>query len=255
MGDYRLDKWVIFGISPPGTALLLGTLALLLAARRRPRMAGVLALVGMLWLYAASTPQVSHAMRGALERAHPYVAPQQLPRVDVVVVLGGGIEPPSPGHPRPELHAATDRVWFGAQLYRAGRAPRVLLSGGADPQRYTASEAAAMRELMLDLGVPAEAIVLEERSRNTRENARFSAPLLRERGASRILLVTSALHMPRALPLFQAQGLQVVPAPTDHEARDVSGWPAAQRWLPSVDALQGSTNAIKEWVGRLAQRT
>ncbi|MBV5273815.1 MAG: YdcF family protein, partial [Lamprocystis purpurea] len=74
------------------------------------------------------------------------------------------------------------------------------------------------------LGVPERAMVLEEQSRNTRENARFSVALLRERGIGSMVLVTSALHMRRALGLFAAEGMQVFPAATDHEARRPAAW-------------------------------
>jgi len=127
-----------------------------------------------------------------------------------------------------------------------------------------------MRELLLDMGVPDAALVLEEDSRNTRENAVFSARVLvgpvsdRDEVAGsyrgqrplpqrtaptggRVLLVTSALHMRRALALFEAQGLEVVPVPADHEARHRF---AAVDWLPDADALDGSARAMKELVGR-----
>jgi len=108
-----------------------------------------------------------------------------------------------------------------------------------------------MRGLLLDFGVPARAMLLEERSRTTAENAFYSVQLLRQRRIDTVLLVTSALHMERARRLFEAQGLRVIPVATDHEARDTSRMPAWQRWLPSADALDGSARALKEWVGRL----
>ena len=79
----------------------------------------------------------------------------------------------------------------------------------------------------------------------------FTADILARRGINRILLVTSALHMPRSLALFEAQGLEVIPAATDHEVTPLPGW---RKWLPDTAALDGSSRAIKEIVGRLVGR-
>jgi uncharacterized SAM-binding protein YcdF (DUF218 family) len=109
--------------------------------------------------------------------------------------MGGAMEPPDAMRPWPNLGAAADRVWHASRLYAAGKAPVVLLSGGSDLTEVAQPEALAMRQFMLDLGVPAAALLTEERSRNTRENSEMSAKLLRERGIQKVLLLTSALHM------------------------------------------------------------
>ncbi len=127
----------------------------------------------------------------------------------------------------------------------------LILTGGHDPQYRATSSAEAMRRFMSALGVPDSAMVLEERSRNTTQNADFTADILAERGIGRILLVTSALHMPRSVALFKAQGLKVIAAATDHEVRPLQAW---RNWLPDTDALDGSSRAIKEIVGRLVGR-
>ena len=121
----------------------------------------------------------------------------------------------------------------------------VLLSGGSDMTAALYAESLGMRQFMLDLGVPAAALLTEERSRNTRENAEMSARLLRERGIQKVLLVTSALHLRRALHLFEHQGLLVHPVATDQ-----GGSPNARmNWLPDAHALDGSGRAFKEMVG------
>ena len=170
-----------------------------------------------------------------------------------MAVLGGVVSPPMIGHMEIDLKSSADRVWYAARQFHAGKAPLVLLSGGGDLEHQAFSEARAMAVFVQDLGVPAQALVLEEISRNTRGNAAFSAALLKARGIEHILLVTSALHMSRALALFKAQGLQVTPAPTDFEAGQEPslGLPA---WLPDAGALNRSALAMKElvglWVGR-----
>ena len=243
------DKLVIALISPLGSALALGVLALLLSARRRLKGGLVAAALAVLWLTVFSLPIVSHALRGALETDHPPVEPVSLPTAQAIVVLGGGIRPPDVAGGVPDLSGAADRVWFAARLFHAGKAPVMVLSGGSNPQVSATSEARAMREFAVDLGIPIGAMLLEEQSRNTRENARFTAELLRP--SAHILLVTSALHMHRAKALFETNGFTVTPAPADHEARTRFG---AVDWLPDAEALDGSARAIKELVGRRVGR-
>lgn len=246
-----LDKLIIALISPLGTALVLGMLALVLAGRRCRRRALGLGVLALVWLWGWSLPPVSQVLLAAVEADHPAVPVPALPQAQAIVVLGGGIQPPELATQWPDMMDAADRVWHAARLYHAGKAPLLVLSGGSNPAVSASSEAAAMRLLLSDLGVPASAMVLEERSRNTRDNARYTAELLRPRELSRILLVTSALHMRRAQALFEAQGLTVTPVATDHETRNRFD---LTDWLPSADALNGSARAMKEVLGRLAGR-
>lgn len=182
-----------------------------------------------------------------MEAPYAYISPSKARTADAIVLLGGGVQPSSIDYPRPTPRSANDRVRHAARLFKAGRAPVLVLSGGSSRQLFTSTEAEAMRELLLELGVPASAMLLEDRSMNTRENAAYTAELLRTRGIHRILLVTSAWHMARAEALFRAQGLEVIPAPADHLARDLSRHEWWQRWLPSADALEMSARLIKEW--------
>lgn len=242
------SKLAIALISPLGTSLLLGMLALVLGGLGRRRVALGFGLFALLWLWVWSLPFASIGLRAALEGDYP---PQQISdfsAAPAMVVLGGSIVPPSFKVASANLTDAADRIRFAAQLYHAGKAPLVVLTGGSDLDISLTSEAEAMRLLLRELGVPHSAMVLEEASRTTHENAQFTALLLRERGISQVLLVTSALHMRRAVAHFESAGIQVLPAATDHEARAVASW---QKWLPDAGALDGSGRAMKEWVGCL----
>ena len=207
-------------------------------------MLGALALV---WLWLWSMPVASHWLTNQIENQIPQVPMASVPHAQAIVVLGGTVKPPSGTSTEINLGRA-GRIWYAARLFHADKAPLVLLSGGGDLERQAFSEARAMALFLQDLGVPAQAVALEEASRNTRENAAFSAELLKARGIEHILLVTSALHMPRALPLFKAQGIKVTPAPTDFEAGQEPPH-GLLAWLPDAGALNGSALAMKELVG------
>lgn len=245
-----LSKLLTQLIYPLTLCLLLVPLGLLLLRRGWRRSGRGLVTFGLGWLLLWSLPVPSFWLCATLERQYAQREAAAYPITAAIVVLGGGIETTRPGwRDSPNLRNAADRVWFAAQLYHAGRAPLVILSGGRlDEGEAIGSEAASMARFIEDLGVPADALALEEASRNTWENALFTASLLRERGIDDVLLVTSAMHMRRAAALFRAQGLHVVEAATDFEATPPLGpWP--MRWLPDAQSLDASSRALKECLG------
>ena len=197
---------------------------------------------------------VADALLGSLENDYPAMAPADTPRADVVVVLGGITYPALPPLVRPDVGPAFDRLLHGLRLLRAGRAPRVMLSGGGIRflQGSVRSEAQRLRDMALEYGAEPDALILEERSRNTYENALFSAELMRERGWERALLVTSAAHMPRAVGCFRTQGVEVIPAPADFQVVPRPLTP--DRLLPTSSALDASSSALKEYAVTLAYR-
>jgi len=247
-----LAKLVTSLVSPLGTALLLGLLALFLSFRRHMRAAAVVGICAVAWLWLWSTPAGSLSLRTYLESQHPALPVAALPKADAIVVLGGAVSPPEAPRLDVDLGSAADRVWHAARLYHAGKAPLIVLSGGSDPAISAISEAESMQLFLRALGVPDSAMLLEIRSRNTRENAEFSAELLRAHGLRRILLVTSALHMHRAIGEFSGRGLEVTPATTDIEAVETPAdlW----RYLPDAEALSASARALKELVGQWVVR-
>ncbi|MGP9833515.1 YdcF family protein [Marinobacter sp. NSM] len=237
--------------SPLGASLLGGLLALLLSIVDRRRLAFWFGVLALLWLWFWSLPAASNWLRGYLEDQHPLMMVQAVPQAEAIVVLGGGVAPAGHGEPYSNLESGTDRVWHAARLFHASKAPRVRLTGGNDPDHGATSEAEAMRQFMIERGVSDRSIVLEQRSRNTSQNAAYSAEILAGAGDNRILLVTSAYHPPRAKGLFEAQGLEVIPVATDHEVLSRPLW---RNLLPETSALDGSSRAIREIVGRLVGR-
>lgn len=247
----KFAGWVL---SPLPLALFGGALAMLLRAIGWRLTGMALAIFSFAGLWLASTPWCAQTLAHALERRYPALSVAQTPKADAALVLGGvlGAAAP-PERPHFNLGPAADRVWHAAALYRAGKVRWVLLVGGNQPGfEAAAPEAETMREMLLTLGVPATAIRLETRSRNTEENARNSLALVRQLQVRRLLLVTSALHMPRAMTIFNESfrhsGVELLSAATDVET--VSGEPhPVWQWLPDVKALAHSSRAIKEYLG------
>lgn len=214
----------------------------------------------LLWL--GGNRWVSLGLKRSLE--WQYFPPETLPKVDAIVVLGGGTE--AGQYPRPivELNSAGDRVLYAGWLYHQGVAPHILLSGGYIPWmgETTSSPAEEMSVILEMLDVPDEALWLEAESRNTYENALRSKEILERKGINQIVLVTSATHMPRAVGLFEKQELIVIPAPTDYSVDQATWnhlwvpnvWIQLLNLLPSANNLSGTTTALKEYFGIIMSR-
>ncbi|MCB1679664.1 MAG: YdcF family protein [Halioglobus sp.] len=230
---------------PLSQALLLCLAGLLLLLLRRERAAFVAGLLGVGWLYLCSTALVADLLMAQLERAYPPRALALTPSADAIVLLGGGVRGATHGDALADLNPQADRLVYATALYQAGRAPVILATGGNRPGARP--EAEMTRDILRVMGVPDAAILLETRSRDTHDNAVYSAALLRARDMRRVLLVTSAFHMRRAQALFEAQGLEVIPAPTDYQRLAVP--PAVPPWLPGVENLARSTHALHELLG------
>lgn len=240
---FVLAKFLTWLASPLAIAMVLGLLACWLAWRGRRRAAIAWLALTAAWLLVWSSPLFYGWFGFTLERCYPPRRAGEMPTADAIVVLGGGMTAAPGLLPYPDMTGGADRVWHAARLYRAGKAPIVIPSGKGEDQ--------ATVPLLLDLGVPAHAIRVEADSRNTVENARFTAALLKRLGCRRILLVTSAWHMRRAHLLFARTGLEVIPAATDHEAtlvRATLDW-SLPDLLPSPDALTRNTAILKEYIG------
>jgi uncharacterized SAM-binding protein YcdF (DUF218 family) len=239
-------------VYPLGLALLLLLFAFGLARHRRA--ARLVLAVAVLLLWAAASPGVALMLGEQLEAAYPEVAPAEAPSADVAVVLGGVASPLQPTQTVPDFGDAVDRVFMAAALWHAGKVKYVLVSGGNLPwQTHAAPEAAVIAALLRDLGVAPDAIVLEEASATTRENAVNSAALWQQRGFRTGLLVTSASHMPRALAAFRKVGLDLAPVPVDRRA-GLTPFRTVFDVLPDSGALHATTSVLKEWIGLAVYR-
>lgn len=252
--DIFLSKFIALFIYPVGllTCVLLAAAVLLMAGRVR---AGRLLVIGAaLFLFAAGNSWTAYTLVRSLEDDYAAQPLDDIRNADVIVVLGGGLGLPHPPRRHPHLGTGADRLLYALQLYRAGKAPHILLAGGnVFSQPDLESEAYYARELLSLWGVPESAMAMETQSRNTIQNAEYSARLLEQRGWNDVLLVTSATHMHRAVLAFRHAGIEVRPAPTDFLAVDINQ-PEALSWIPSASALSGTTHALHEYLGQLWYR-
>ena len=245
-------------IYPLGIGLLLAA-ASLLFLRKHPKLRAAAELTSLAVLLLASNHWVAFSLARSLE--WQYLPTPEIPVTEVIVLLGGGTEPAQAPRTAPELNGAGDRLLRAADLYRSGKAPAILSSGGNITwlENRPATPAGDMAILLNQMGVPANAVWLEDRSQNTYENALFCARILKQKGITKVILVTSALHMPRSAALFRKQGIQVIPAPADYTVTQ-EGWaeltssPGA--WiinvLPSAGSLSITSACLKEYLGILA---
>lgn len=232
-------------VLPPGGPLLLA-LAGLVIARRAPRTGRTLAWIGVGSLLLLSLPIVAWWLTLPFNREPFDVA--QAAGAQAVVILGGGTRRNAPEYGGDTLGRLTlERVRYGAQVAKRTRLP-VLVTGGSTPGA-TASEAALMEDaLAREYSVPVRWI--EDRSRNTYENARYSAALLKSDGVDRVVLVAHAIDMPRATAEFAESGVATVPAATGLPSR---GGLVPMDFLPSAAALQHSHDALYELLANLVR--
>ncbi|OZI19453.1 hypothetical protein CAL26_17700 [Bordetella genomosp. 9] len=234
-------------IIPLYLCLTLVGLGVVLALLRWRRTGLALALIGAAWAYAWSLPATTLWLGGILESEYPYRSPAELPTADAIVVLGGNIANDRANWFLPyERETAIRRFQTAEQLYDAGRAPRIVLSGGA--LSGDVSEAEGMAHALRQSGVPRSAMILENDSRTTYENAILTEGQLKEHNIRTVLLVTSALHMPRAMAAFRKQGVTAIPAPSQPQI-ELPASPRISPWLPDERAFDGSRSIIKEYTG------
>jgi len=236
-------------IIPQNLCVVLVVLGLLLYVIRLRKIGCLTMAAGILWVAAWSLPATSLWLGGSLESRYPYRPAAQMPVADAIVVLGGNTANGRRNWFQPyDKDTAIVRVDTATELYHAGRAPKIVLSGGA--LEGDISEAQGMAHTMKQDGVPESALLLENASRTTYENATQTEEELKEHGVKRVLLVTSSLHMPRAMAAFSKQGVSAIPAPAPPQIILPSDGSVSQ-WLPHMRTLDASRSIIKEYAGLL----
>ena len=160
-------------------------------------------------LWIAATPIFANWLTFRLESQFPSISVEMLPESDVVIVLGGVLGQPFPPRIAADFGDPADRIMHALRIYRAGKSRLILIAAGNLPwQSALVPEARLIADLLIELGVPRSALILEPESGTTRENAVNSAAIFRKNGWRNGLLVTSGTHMPRALAAFKKAGTQ-----------------------------------------------
>jgi uncharacterized SAM-binding protein YcdF (DUF218 family) len=252
-GLYKLVKYVVY---PLNWVLLLMTLTMLVSwlpqHPRRMRWLRIFATSSLILLLTICSPLVARQMLGSLEAWYAWPSLSKDDHYDAIVVLGGGVLQPGTLRPRVDLSSVSkNRTMCGVDLYQQGYANKLVFTGGTGHAFQDGpKDAPEMKRWAERLGIPAEAILTEERSRTTYENATETRGLL---GPASILLVTSASHLPRATALFRKQGFRVMPAPCDvltqHRPEDSLAQLDLFDILPNDHAIEQTTVAMTEWVG------
>ncbi|MFY9327450.1 MAG: YdcF family protein [Georgfuchsia sp.] len=230
----------------PPFGLIALALAGLWVGRRRHSVGHIMTMLALISMLALSVPIVSDGLTRSLEK-FPALSQESLSRAEAIVIIGGGMNFRAPEYGGDTVNRWTlERLRYGARLQAASGLP-ILVSGGAPYGGRP--EAEAMKESLVK-DFHGQVAWVENTSRNTAENAVYSAGVLKAAGVSRIVLVSQAWHLPRAVEYFAGQSLEVIPAPTGFASSSPS---MIANLLPSAEALSKSSNALHEWLGILVQ--
>ena len=239
-------------------ALALGVVLMLRAWLRgklpsEARFACGLTVTSLVVLYLASTPLVARWVAESLERQNPPVDPVTMPVADAIVVLGGSMYATVGPDGTTLLYArhASDRFETAMQAFSAGRAPIIAFGGGGTGVPGTPTEGEWNRARAIARGAPADRAIAGPVALYTSDESEGIARVLRERGVKRIILCSSAMHLPRACMNYEKLGFEVTPLPSDFATRG-----AAEEWswallIPRGMALSQVDAGVKEWMGLL----
>ncbi|HBF38448.1 MAG TPA: YdcF family protein [Firmicutes bacterium] len=247
---YWLKFIYITFFMPPGIfiVLLLGLGGWLLHKKER----GIaFVMLGMAFLlYIVSNYCCSDLLMHSLEYRY---RPSARIQGDVIVMLGGGatLHTPNLHHQGHLSGAAANRLLTCIQLEHQLKVP--LIVSGGQVFKNTGREAEIAQAILIDTGIPEERIHIENQSLNTTQNAENTALLLAKYHYRHPILVTSAFHMARAVKQFKKAGISVTPFPTDYRTNEKLDFIAVD-WVPTSEALDNFSIALKEYYGLLAAK-
>jgi uncharacterized SAM-binding protein YcdF (DUF218 family) len=246
---FEISKIINYLILPPGIFILLLLILSLLLVKKYLKSAKFLCWFTIIFIYLLSIKPVMNALLQPLEKRYSAITlNRNIKEIDYIVILGGGINSNSPdengyGSLSP---TALKRVIYGTRVYYKTPKPIIVSGGRVFQDNNVETEATIAKKLLIELKIPANKIFLEEKSRNTWENALF---VKKKFNPKKILLVTSAFHMQRSIYCFKQQNINCIPAPTGHivSQNDYN----FTSFLPRANSLMGSYLALKEYLGYL----
>lgn len=247
---FYASKLVWMLLAPSNLLILAAALGVALSFTRFMRAGRVLAALGVVGLLLAGFGPAGRTLARPLEDR--FARPASLGDVAGIIVLGGAI-----GASRGEVtfNASASRMTEAIDLARRFPAARLAFTGGSASLlgQDEMTEAEAARRVFVSVGIEPGRLILEDKSRNTHENAVLLKPLLGQKPGERWLLVTSAAHMPRSVGIFREAGVAVTPYPVDY----VTSGTRRDFLHVNREFSQGLTRtdqAAREWVGLIAYR-
>jgi uncharacterized SAM-binding protein YcdF (DUF218 family) len=247
---FVLSKLLDVAVDPLWWGAGLVLVGVVLLARDKRRRLGVgLSSAGLGVLLLFSLPAVANRLFSSLEAGATSTF-QPGVTYDAVVLLGGAVSPLGSERDAPAWNDNVERLLETHRLLTTGQARVAIVSGGSLGGALR-TEAEYLAAELRRLGVPAEQVIIEDQANNTRENATESKKHLERLGAKKVLLVTSAFHLPRSVGCFRAVGIEADTLPVDFRMRR----PGADRHVaPRAEYLGESAKALREWLGRLVYR-
>ena len=219
---------------------------LMWAAISRKRLPVILALV---LLIITSSPIVSHQMTAYLDGQEQKKSIEDFYMADSIVVLSGMISPIMTKQGVAYEWGDPDRFFGGIELLKAGKANNIIFTGGILPwQKNIQPEGQILAKFAAEYGIPSSQIIVTGDVENTRDEAKAVRQILTKNSANKIILVTSAFHMPRASKSFQNEGLEVQIYPVDYKTGISDVTP--MHFLPSADAFYMFQFSLRELIGR-----
>lgn len=243
---FALKKMITPFILPPGIFILAIMLVSIPIIYRKRRKLGLVNLAVGVMLWALSSLPVADVLMQGLESD---VSLPVNPSGDVIILLGGGIIDRVPDLTGTAVLAplTIGRMVTAVRLYQRIELP-IIVTGGRVSNNDSAAEAPVAKRFLMDLGVPGNMIIVEDRALDTAQNARLTAAICRQKGFSRPILLTSAYHLKRARMAFDDAGMKVTPFP----AYFMGSRNTLYTWrhiLPRASTLYTSATAIHEYIG------
>ena len=236
-----LHKLLPLIVSPLGLLISLMLIALVLRRQWPVYWALVILLI-------CSFPLTARSIWVGLESEYQYQPPTTVPQADAVLVLSGMLGGFETEDGYVTEWGDPDRFFVGLQLVKLGKADRLIFTRGQMPWSESPPEGEMLKQKALEMGVSPDQILLTSIVSNTAEESLAVKDLMAKYGLTKIILVTSSFHLPRAKLLFDKAGVDTYPYPTDFKAasRDVT-W---LHFIPSADAFRNTSNGIREYIGR-----
>jgi len=207
-----------------------------------------ISLTGVIILVILSMPIVSDKLIAYLESDYELIKPSKVESADAVVVLSGMVKTIQTKNGLDyEWDEAADRIFAGIDLFKSNKAPVLILTGGKLPWSIGVPEGEYLRDVAIDLGVPKKDILITENVENTDQEAKAIKKILLLDNP-KVILVTSAFHMPRAQLVFEAAGINVIPFPVDFiiGAEKLT----FMSFIPSAGSFASTSFFVREMIGR-----